>query len=38
MPVEAETTFVFTVRAGLITRWQMFSSEKQALEAAALEE
>jgi ketosteroid isomerase-like protein len=32
-PMEAEATFVFTVRGGLIERWQMFSSEAQALEA-----
>jgi hypothetical protein len=31
--MEVETTFVFTVRDGLIARWQMFSSEEQALEA-----
>ena len=32
-PMDAEATFVFTVRGGLIARWQMFSSEAQALEA-----
>jgi ketosteroid isomerase-like protein len=37
-PMEAEATFVFTVRAGLVARWQMFSSEEQALEAAGLAE
>lgn len=37
-PMEAVATFVFTVRAGLIARWQMFSSEDQALEAAGLAE
>ncbi len=37
VPVEAEAIFVFTVRGGLIARWQMFSSEGQALEAAGLE-
>jgi ketosteroid isomerase-like protein len=35
-PMEAEATFVFTVLGGLIARWQMFSSEEQALEAAGL--
>lgn len=37
-PMEAEATFVFTVRKGLIARWQMFSSEKQALQAVGLAE
>jgi ketosteroid isomerase-like protein len=37
-PMQAEATFVFTVRASLIARWQMFSSEEQALEAAGLAE
>jgi ketosteroid isomerase-like protein len=37
-PMDAEATFVFTVREGLIARWQMFASEKQALEAAGLAE
>jgi ketosteroid isomerase-like protein len=37
-PMGAEATFVFTVREGLIARWQMFSSEMQALEAVGLEE
>jgi ketosteroid isomerase-like protein len=32
-PVEGEVTLVFTVRQGKIGRWQMFSSEQQALEA-----
>jgi len=32
-PMDAEATFVFTVRGGLIARWQMFASEAQALEA-----
>ncbi len=35
-PMEAETTFVFTVRDGLIARWQMFLSEEQALQAVGL--
>jgi ketosteroid isomerase-like protein len=35
-PIDAEATFVFTVRDGLIARWQMFSSEEQALEAVGL--
>ena len=37
-PMEAEATFVFTVREGLIARWQMFGSEDEALEAVGLEE
>ena len=37
-PMESEATFVFTVREGLISRWQMFSSEQQALKAVGLEE
>jgi ketosteroid isomerase-like protein len=36
-PVESEIAFVFTARDGLIARWQMFSSEERALEAAGLE-
>jgi ketosteroid isomerase-like protein len=36
--VESEATFVFTVRDGLIARWQMFSSEEQALAALGLEQ
>jgi ketosteroid isomerase-like protein len=32
-PMEAEVTFVFTVRQGKIARWQMFRSEREALEA-----
>ena len=36
-PMEARAAFVFTVRGGLIARWQMFSSEEQALEAVGLE-
>jgi ketosteroid isomerase-like protein len=32
-PIEAEVTFVFTVREGRIARWKMFQSEQQALEA-----
>jgi ketosteroid isomerase-like protein len=35
-PMDAEATFAFAVREGLIARWQMFSSEGQALEAAGL--
>jgi len=38
VPMEAETTFVFTVRDGSIARWQMFSSEQQALKAVGLAE
>jgi ketosteroid isomerase-like protein len=32
-PMDAEVIFAFTVRDGLIARWQMFSSEEQALSA-----
>jgi ketosteroid isomerase-like protein len=35
-PMDAEATFVFTVREDLIARWQMFSSEEQALKAVGL--
>jgi ketosteroid isomerase-like protein len=38
VPMEAEAKFAFTVRDGLIERWQMFSSEQQALEALGLAE
>jgi ketosteroid isomerase-like protein len=37
-PMAAEATFVFTLGQGLITRWQMFSSEEQALRAVGLAE
>jgi ketosteroid isomerase-like protein len=37
-PMEAEAIFVFTVCDGLIARWQMFSSEEQALKAVGLAE
>lgn len=37
-PMDAESTFVFTVREGLLARWQMFSSEQQALKAVGLDE
>ncbi|HWX97058.1 MAG TPA: nuclear transport factor 2 family protein [Solirubrobacteraceae bacterium] len=37
-PIDAWATFVFTVREGLIARWQMFSSEEQALHAVGLSE
>jgi hypothetical protein len=36
--MDAEATFVFTVNGGLIARWQMFSSEAQALDAVGLAE
>ncbi len=35
-PIEAEAAFVFTLRDGVIARWQMFSSEEQALQAVGL--
>jgi ketosteroid isomerase-like protein len=31
--IQAKTWFVFTLRAGKVVRWQMFSSEDEALEA-----
>lgn len=37
-PIEAEVTFVFTMRGGKIARWQMFRSEPQAIEALGLEQ
>jgi hypothetical protein len=37
-PMESHATFVFTIREGLISRWQMFLSEEQALKAVGLEE
>jgi ketosteroid isomerase-like protein len=37
-PIEAEVIFVFTVRDGVIVRWQMFHSEHEALKAVGLEE
>ena len=37
-PMEAEVTFVFTVRQGKIARWLMFRSEQQALEAVGRED
>ena len=36
-PMQNEVAFLFTLRAGTITRWQMFHSEREALEAAGLE-
>jgi ketosteroid isomerase-like protein len=33
--MEADTWFVWRVRAGKIVRWQMFSSEREALDTAA---
>jgi ketosteroid isomerase-like protein len=32
--LEADVFFVYTVRGGKVVRWQMFPSEKEALEAA----
>ncbi|HST34963.1 MAG TPA: nuclear transport factor 2 family protein [Solirubrobacteraceae bacterium] len=37
-PMDAEAVFVFTVREGLIARWQMFTSEQEALKAVELAE
>ena len=36
--VDAEFTFVFTVRSGKIAEWQIFVRQDQALEAAGLRE
>jgi ketosteroid isomerase-like protein len=36
--VDMEFAFLFTVREGKITEWQIFVSEDQALEAAGLRE
>jgi ketosteroid isomerase-like protein len=33
VPVQSEVTLVFTVRQGVIGRWQMFRSEQEALDA-----
>jgi ketosteroid isomerase-like protein len=38
VPVESEVPFVFTVRQGKIVRWQMFRSEREALQAVGLGE
>src|SRR6476619_7662501 len=32
-PIDAEVTFVFTVRHAKFARWQMFRSEQEALDA-----
>jgi hypothetical protein len=32
--MEGDVYFVYRLRAGKITRWQMFPSEQEALEAA----
>jgi uncharacterized protein len=37
VPMEAETYFVFTLRAERVVRWQMFDSEQRALEATGSE-
>ena len=37
-PMQNEVAFLFTLRAGTITRWQMFHSEREALKAVGLEE
>jgi hypothetical protein len=34
--MEGEVAFLFTVREGAIARWQMFRSERDALDAAGL--
>ena len=38
VPMESESTFVFTVRRGKVARMQIFASEHQALQAVGLEE
>jgi hypothetical protein len=38
VPMEADVTFLFTVRDGKITRWRMFHSEQQALDAIGVVE
>ena len=38
VPMQSEVTFLFTLRAGTIARWQMFRSEQEALKAVGLEE
>lgn len=36
VPIQSEVTLVFTVRQGVIVRWQMFRSEREALDAVGL--
>jgi ketosteroid isomerase-like protein len=36
-PMASEVIFVFTVQGGVITRWQMFHNEAEALKAVRLE-
>ena len=36
-PMQTEVAFLFTVRDGLIVRWRMFHSEREALDALELE-
>jgi ketosteroid isomerase-like protein len=36
-PMETDATFVFTVRDGLISRWQMFHSDEEARRAVKAE-
>jgi ketosteroid isomerase-like protein len=38
VPMDDEVTFVFTVEAAKIVRWQMFGSEPEALAAVGLAE
>jgi len=37
VPIQSEVAFLFTLRAGTISRWQMFRSEREALKAVGLE-
>jgi ketosteroid isomerase-like protein len=38
IPVEMLFTFLYSVRAGKITKWRIFTSEEEALKAAKPEE
>ena len=38
VPMQSEVAFLFTLRAGTISRWQMFRSEREALKAAGQDE
>jgi hypothetical protein len=38
VPIDDEVTFVFTVGQAKVVRWQMFSTEREALEAVGVAE
>ena len=38
VPMQSEVAFLVTLRAGTISRWQMFRSEREALKAAGQDE